>query len=340
MAGRAVTAPRTAVRAKAPVRLDFAGGWTDVAPFSSREGGVVVNAAIRLFARATWTPGGHGVRLASRDLGEELHAAGLEHLGDSDKLRLLHAALEVVPVPPPFSLETDCEAPPGSGLGSSGSLDVALAWALTRAVGSHEPPEALAELGWRAEAGVAKVAGGKQDQYAAACGGFHMFEFQDPSVAVRPLPVDREFAATLARQTVLCYTGQSRVSGSTIARVMDAYREGNSDVSGALRELKDLAFAMADALTAADLAAVAALLNRNWACQQALDPGMETDAMRRLATAASRAGALGGKAAGAGAGGSMFFVVPGDPAPLAAAARTLGMMVLPVEWSWEGVGPC
>jgi D-glycero-alpha-D-manno-heptose-7-phosphate kinase len=121
---------------------------------------------------------------------------------------------------------------------------------------------------------------------------------------------------------------------------MTAYDDGAPAVTEALLEMKELAFAMAEALASGDLERVALLLSRNWRCQQALDPGMQTDLMKKLEAAATSAGALGGKAAGAGAGGSMFFVMPDDPAPLIEAAKGLGMTVLPVEWSWEGVRSC
>lgn len=328
------------VRVRAPVRLDFAGGWTDVPPFSESEGGAVVNAAIRHYAHAEIVRGGKGITLLSRDLGDEIRVEGLDELPLPGRLELLQAALRVVPVESPLHLETASDAPPGSGLGSSGALDVALVAALTLARGDSLSPHELAELAWKAEAGEAGIAGGKQDQFASALGGVHLLEFRDPDVTAMRLELDSEFAGALARQTILCYTGQSRVSGATIARVMTAYRRQDTAVTGALREMKELAFAMAEALAAADLARVGSLLSRNWACQQALDADMQTESMRRLEAAMETAGVLGGKAAGAGAGGSMFFITPGDPAPAKAAAASLGMTVLPVEWASEGVHPC
>jgi D-glycero-alpha-D-manno-heptose-7-phosphate kinase len=311
-----------------------------VPPFSESEGGAVVNAAIRLYANAEIIPGGHSVTLVSRDLKEQIRVASLDELPQPGRLDLLQAALRVIPVEPPFRLETGSDAPPGSGLGSSGAVDVALAAVLTAARGEGPSPHELAELAWKAETGEAGIAGGKQDQFASALGGVHLLEFHDPEVTPKRLELDSEFAAALARQTVLCYTGHSRVSGATIARVMEAYRRGDTAVAGALREMKDLAFAMAEALTDGDLERVGLLLSRNWACQQALDPGMQTEPMRRLEVAVESAGVLGGKAAGAGAGGSMFFVTPGNPNPVRVAAESLGMTVLPVEWSDEGVHPC
>src|SRR2546428_527773 len=117
-------------------------------------------------------------------------------------------------------------------------------------------------------------------------------------------------APPLDRQTVLCNPGRSRVSGDTIERVMGAYERGDPRVTGALRALKDVAAGMAEALRAADLARVGALLSENWRHQQALDPGIRTDEMARLEQAVAGGGGgagggvLGGEAAGAGARGS------------------------------------
>ena len=121
-----------------------------------------------------------------------------------------------------------------------------------------------------------------------------------------------------------------------LAQARGAYERGDATVTGALRALRDVAQAMTDALRAADLERVAALLTENWRRQQELDAGMRTDEMARLERAVIDAGALGGKAAGAGAGGSMFFVAGEDVAAVADAARAAGATVLPVRWAREG----
>ena len=123
----------TEYHATAPLRLDFAGAWTDVPPFSAREGGVVVNAAIDLHTHVALTLGGKLLRLVSQDLGETLECANSGGLVLDGKLDLLKAALRMFPVLGAFTLTTRCDAPLGSGLGSSGALDVALVAALTRA---------------------------------------------------------------------------------------------------------------------------------------------------------------------------------------------------------------
>ena len=324
-------------RAVAPVRLDFAGGWTDVPPFSTREGGVVVSAAIDLAAHVEVKLGGPRIRLVSEDLGQELECVDSGGLVLDGRLDLLKAALRMFPVQSPCTLITRSDAPPGSGLGSSGAMDVALVGALALARADHLSEREIAEHAWYLETVEAKIPGGKQDQFAAALGGFQRLSFRDPDVGVEPITLDPAFANELERRTVLCYTGRSRMSGDTIARVMAAYERGDPGVTHALRALKQIAAGMAEALRAASLTRVAELLTDNWRHQQALDPGMRTSEMARLEHAVSTAGALGGKAAGSGAGGCMFFVTGDQPGPVIAAARAAGSTLLPVRWAREGV---
>ncbi|MEO8199663.1 MAG: GHMP kinase, partial [Gemmatimonadota bacterium] len=113
------------VRAAAPLRLDFAGGWTDVPPFSTNEGGLVVNTAISLYAHASVEPGGEGFLLTSEDLQDQLRVSSIDELKGGGRLALLQSALRLFPVGP-CEITSRSEAPPGSGLGSSGALDVAL----------------------------------------------------------------------------------------------------------------------------------------------------------------------------------------------------------------------
>ncbi|HEY9016128.1 MAG TPA: hypothetical protein VIM84_13830, partial [Gemmatimonadales bacterium] len=165
--------------ASAPVRLDLAGGWTDVPPFSSREGGTVVTAAIRLFAQAEVKLGGSGIRLVSEDLRDQLQVSDSSGLMRDGRLDLLKAGLRMLPVGG-CTLTTRSDAPPGSGLGSSGALDVALVAALSSARGEHRDPVDIAETACHLEAVEAGIPGGRQDQFASALGGFLRLEFQDP----------------------------------------------------------------------------------------------------------------------------------------------------------------
>ncbi len=310
-------------------------------PFSAREGGVVVNGAIALRAHVKLELGNKLLRLVSEELSETLECANAGGLVPGGRLPLLTAALRMFPVLGGFTLTTRCDAPPGSGLGSSGALGVALVGALLRARqdAMSSRPQDVADQAWQVETIEARLPGGKQDQYAAALGGFHRLSFRDPDVGVEPITLEPAFATALERQMLICYTNKSRVSGDTIFRVMGAYERGDGKVTGALQGLKETGNAMVEALRAADLARVAALLTQNWNHQQALDPGMRTTEMAQLEAAAANAGALGGKAAGAGAGGCMVFLMRGDARAVAATVGSASgdAKVLPLAWSAEGV---
>ena len=330
---------RPAFSAAAPVRLDLAGGWTDVPPFSAREGGVVITAAIRLFARSEVRLGGSGFRLVSEDLNDELELRDSAGLVSDGRLGLLKAGLRMLPVGA-CTLTTRSDAPPGSGLGSSGALAVALVAALSAARGESPDPVDIAERACHLESVEARIPGGRQDQFASSHGGFLRLNFKDPDAEVRRLKLDSQFADDLARRILLCYTSASRFSGTTIDRVMRAYERGEPAVARALHGLRDVAEMMETALVSADAAAVGRLLSENWAHQQALDPHMRTEEMARLEHAVRGAGALGGKAAGSGAGGCMFFLGPDDPGAVIEAALGCGVVLLPVRWALYGVRPC
>ncbi len=325
--------------ASAPVRLDLAGGWTDVPPFSAREGGTVVTAAIRLFARADVQLGGSGFRLISEDLRDRMEVRDSAGLVRDGRLDLLKAGLRMLPVGG-CTLTTRSDAPPGSGLGSSGALDVALVAALSSARGESRDPVEIAEVACHLEAVEAGIPGGRQDQFAASLGGFLRLDFHDPQVEIQRLKLDADFMAHLAGRIVLCYTSASRFSGATIDRVMAAYEKGDAGVAAALHGLREVAAAMAGALAAADVGRIGQLLSRNWSYQLALDERMRTPEMARLEEAMIDAGAIGGKAAGSGAGGCMFFLGPDDTSELILAAARCGAVVLPVAWALRGVYLC
>ena len=324
----------TVFRASAPLRLDFAGGWTDVAPFAVERRGLVVNAAIEVRAFAELTPERKRYFLQSVDLDQTLELS-YEELSNYGQLELLKAALRRSGLGP-CGLRTWCEAPAGSGLGSSGALDVAMVAVLDRARGIERPPAEVAEEGFLLEAVEAGFPGGRQDQYAAALGGVLRLSFDHCAVDPERLDLDPVFLDALQDHLVICYTGMTRVSSRTIERVMQGYTRKDRRIVGALEALLDVAEAMTEALRAGDLAGVGGLLSENWRRQQDLDPEMRTDAMGRLESAMKDARVLGGKAAGAGAGGSMFFLAT-DPDRAREAARQNGSKVIPCRWAATGV---
>jgi D-glycero-alpha-D-manno-heptose-7-phosphate kinase len=326
------------VRARAPLRVDLAGGWTDVQPYAAKKGGAVVNLAITLRAYAMVRPGGRGVQLRALDLDATVSAQRVEDLRADGELALLKAAARRHARPGPFEIVTRSDGPPGAGLGGSGAMGVALVAALGLANGQRRLPAEIAAEAFQTEVGEAGLVGGKQDQYAAALGGIQFLSFGDPEVGATQLQVPAEALRELEQSLVLCYTGASRISGETHRRVWSAFGRGERRVAAALDGIRACALSMRTALERGSLADVGALLSENWRHQQQLADDMQTPAMRRLEEVAAAAGADGVKACGAGSGGSLVFLArPGHEVDVAEALRGAGGTVLRCGFDTAGV---
>lgn len=312
--------------ARAPVRIDFGGGWTDVPPYSEEMGGAVCNLAIALHAT---------VRVSERADGAGPGAVGAPAEGGA----LLAAALQRAGLGADAGvrLALTSDYPVGAGLGGSSAAGVALAGALAAWRGEHPEPAELAERSRAVEVEELGIAGGRQDHYAAALGGALFLTFgPGDAVAARRLELTPATAAGLERRCLVAYTGEARVSGAMITGVLDAYRAGERRVVGSLDRMRTLAGLMADALAGGDLDTLAGLVGEHWAHQRALHPAIPTPRIDALLDAARRAGALGGKALGASGGGCVMVVAPdGGEEPV---RRALGQdaTLLPVRPDLDG----
>jgi len=334
----AVTDGPWRVRARAPVRIDFAGGWSDVPVFAEAAGGVVTNAALAAHVHVDALRGGRGIRLVAEDLGERVAVDGPAGLTYDGRLDLHKAALNMLPVTGGIEVLTRADVPAGSGLGASGALDVALVAALAYLRHERFDRADLAELGFDLEAKELGLLGGRQDQYAGALGGWHELAFSAVGVAVRPIAPTPEQVGELESMLVIAYTGQSHFSSHTHGRVWDAFRAGNPEVVEALGVIRDLGAAAANALRAGDWRALAATIDENWRQQQRLDDTISTPAVRRVEDAARGAGAWGLKATGAGAGGCLLVLGPPSRRhEVERAVEAAGATTLSVRFDFCGV---
>ena len=331
------------VHTRAPLRVDFAGGWTDVPVFADAEGGAVVNAAIDLHAHVDFLLAAKGhqsqrITLHAEDLQEHVTIQSSGAIAYDGKLDLHKAALNMLPVTGGIEVLSRSDAPSGSGLGASGALDVALVAGLARCREEPYDPDELAEIGFQLETQELGLLGGRQDQYAAALGGFHEFGFTADAVQVRQLAVSEEAARDLERHVVLAYTGHSHFSSATHVRVWQAYGEGDAAVTDALRRIRELAASAATALEAGDWQGLAGVIAANWDQQQRLDATIATPKSEAIERAALDAGAWGGKATGAGAGGCMLLLAPAAKRDaVVAAVEAAGARVLSAGFALEGV---
>ncbi|HEV2124550.1 MAG TPA: hypothetical protein VGW38_17490 [Chloroflexota bacterium] len=306
------------VRARAPIRLDLVGGWTDVPPFSEREGGAVVNLAINRYCYVTVGERERGVSLYSADYDRRAEVEHVEDLPSSGGMELLRATALVAlgggPHPPPSGMDivVRCEIPPGSGTGSSASVGVAVAGALAAFLESPLAAHEAAAQAIRAEREHLRIAGGTQDQYAAAYGGANYMTFHNPRASISPLSVGPATVAELEKRLVLVYTGVSRVSGDIVSNVMGNYEAGNPRTVNALRTMRRLAGEVKAMLLDGNVDPLGDALAENWRCQRDLHPSVSSPAIDALYEHALTAGAMGGKALGAGGGGCMLFLAQPD----------------------------
>jgi D-glycero-alpha-D-manno-heptose-7-phosphate kinase len=299
------------VRAKAPLRLSFAGGGTDVSPYPEEKGGAVLNTTIDKFAYATLLARSRtgGIRVHSLDFDIDAHYRTPRDLVYNGELDLVKAALKRFQKPNRSGLEIflHSDAPPRTGLGSSSTMVVALTALFQRHLRLPLTTYELAELAYAIERVDLGDPGGRQDQYAAAFGGFNFIEFNGATTVVNPLRIDPEVVNELGYRLMLCYTGTTRYSGSIIENQTKAYTERKRDTVRALDETKRLAFAMKNALLTGDLDQMGELLHEGWEAKKRFTSGISNPAIDRFYERARAAGALGGKLTGAGGGGYLLL---------------------------------
>lgn len=298
------------IRAKAPLRISFAGGGTDVPPFPEREGGLVLNATINRYAYGTLRPRDEDrIHIESVDFGMETTLGIDEPPVFNGKLDLVKAAIRNVGGAngQGFDLFLHSNAPPGSGLGSSSTMMVALIGLLREFRNLPLTDYETAELAYRIERTDLGIAGGLQDQYAATFGGFNFLELSGDHVVVNPLRISPDILLELEHNLLLCYTGRTRQSDQIIADQTSRFESAQEDATGGLREQKALAVEMKNALLQRRLREFGDLLHSAWTAKKRMSDRITNPRIDEMYEEARGCGALGGKVTGAGGGGYMLF---------------------------------
>ena len=305
------------IRSRAPLRLGLAGGGTDVSPYSDIYGGAILNATISMYAYATIEPKDNGkIVLNSIDGGKKLEFETTEQLNIDGQLDLLKGVYnrivkDFIKKPLSFELSTYVDAPPGSGLGSSSTLVVAIIGAFTEWLNLPLGEYEIAHLAYEIEREDLKMAGGKQDQYAATFGGFNFMEFYaNDKVIVNPLRIKPEVINELQLNLVLYYTGTSRLSSKIIeAQVKNVNKKREKSID-AMHRLKEQAIMMKEAILKGELNKIGEILDFGWQYKKQMAEGITNPLIDEIYETAKKAGATGGKISGAGGGGFMMFYCP------------------------------
>jgi D-glycero-alpha-D-manno-heptose-7-phosphate kinase len=297
------------IRASAPLRISFVGGGTDFPHYYERHGGAVLSATIDHAAHVSLTPrADRQVRIRSLDLGHlvEYHLAeGPVYDGVMD---LPKAAIARFGTPTGMDVDIASDAPPGSGLGGSSALVTACVGALAMLRERDLSRAEVARLAHAIEREDLGIAGGWQDQYAAAFGGFNLLEFGAAGVGVSPLHLSSDAVATLRSHLLLCYTGAVRTDLGLIDTQIRLYREGREETIVGMKQLQEMAYEMRDAVEKGDVDALGGLLREAFESKKRMNPHIaDGTPIERLLEVARGAGAAGGKVCGAGGGGYLLL---------------------------------
>lgn len=292
---------------RAPVRISFGGGGTDLPSFYERYGGLTVSTAINQYVYAVFTPGRReAVQIISADYRTFWRQMQDDLIWNGD-LALPRAVLNEFGLRQGLDVFLASQVPPGTGLGSSGSVAVCLikglaAWqerTLTRAE--------IAEKACHVEIETMGMPVGKQDQYAAAFGGLNCITFSTDGVFVEPLLVPEDTRQSLEQRLMLFFTGSSRKSSSILRYQKQKSEEGDQRIIERLLAIKELGLANRYALESGDLDTFGELLHRSWVQKRGLAPNISNDNINQVYELARSKGAMGGKITGAGGGGFLLL---------------------------------
>ncbi len=299
------------IRSQAPLRLSFAGGGTDVEPYLSERGGAVLSTTIDKYAysslrfhndrRITVTSLDYDI-VAKYKLDEPF-----TYDGNLDLVKAVFRRLSCHNQDQGLDVFLHSDAPPGSGLGSSSTVVVALIGLFKHWLHLPLTNYEIAQLAYDIERVDLGIKGGKQDQYAATFGGFNFIEFYQDGTIVNPLRIPHDVLNELRYNLLLCYTGQTRLSAGIIDTQVANYIRGEEDVVRSLDELKRLATALKNALLQGRLDDFGDLLHEAWMNKKQMAVQISDSYIDELYEIARKYGAVGGKMSGAGGGGYMFF---------------------------------
>lgn len=306
------------IRARAPLRLGLAGGGSDVSPYCDIHGGYVLNATIDRYAYAVIKQIEYPlVRFVATDQ-QLVDTFDLSMSPLTNGPLVLHMAVYSYMMQNynegkrmPLEVSTFCDAPIGSGLGSSSTLVVVMIRAFTELLNLPLDDYDIAKLAFKLERIDCGFQGGRQDQYSAAFGGFNFMEFYaDERTVINPLRVKNWIICELEASLVLFFTGVSRESAKIISDQSITVNSGESDALNAMHGIKKEAMVMKDCLLRGDFKGIVESLRMGWDNKKRSAKSVSNSHINEIYDAAIQAGALAGKVSGAGGGGFMLFYVP------------------------------
>jgi D-glycero-alpha-D-manno-heptose-7-phosphate kinase len=297
------------IRSKAPFRVSFGGGGTDLPPYCVDHGGCTINTTIDRHVFITIEArDDKEVRIDAVNMNRKI---GFE-LGDKDyseDFEIFKGVLNVLDVETGFNITVYSELPPGSGMGGSSSLAVALIGALDEYYNWNLSPHEIAQKAYEIERIELEQKGGYQDQFAAAYGGFCFTKFTD-KVKVDPIDTTAEIINELQYRLILCYVGGSHFSSDIQDEVIEGYEIEKKSYMDAMQDLKDIAHEMREIVESKEinrLSEFGQLLHQGWLAKKSLSDKISNKNIENFYVTSRKFGVLGGKLLGAGGGGHLLL---------------------------------
>lgn len=322
------------IRTRAPGRISYGGGGTDVPPFDKEKGGMIINATINKYVHIT---------LKERNdkriiLNNEGIIENYENINGIKSDNLINVTIKECNPNYGFDIIIHSDVEKQSGLGMSGSLSVAIIKALKHT--EHMTRKEVAEMAVRIETEILKNKGGRQDQYAAAYGGLNQLEFNgDDFVIVSELELSKNIVLELENRTMLFTAGKRTASGDMQGALIKTFeKQKKEDKKTSLEDIKELAIKQKEALIKGDFEIFGKLMHEYWEKKKEANPSSTNEYIDRLYETAIKYGAIGGKIVGAGGGGHLQLIVnPEKKKQLIEKMKELGSENVPINFVKEGV---
>lgn len=298
---------------QSPVRISFGGGGTDLPDFYNKYGGAVVSITINKYFYSFYCPrDDEKIQMISSDFQSLLSVDDFYSLKFGKGFDIPSAVIKHYRLYHGFDLFTASEIPPGSGLGSSGTVTVNMVKLCSKLKNETLTQRQLAEDAYFIQREILNLPIGKQDEYAAAYGGLNFIEFSEKKITVEPMQVDPDVKMRLEKNLLLFFTGKTRQASTILQRQENSIKGNDASVIDAMIKVRDNAYHIKDAIEEGDMKRFGSLLDEAWKCKKQMNPGVTNEYLDRIYGIAMQHGALGGKITGAGGGGYFMFYCEED----------------------------
>tara|TARA_B100000925_G_C21995928_1_gene468925 strand:+ start:776 stop:2131 length:1356 start_codon:yes stop_codon:yes gene_type:complete len=313
-------------RSKAPVRVSFGGGGSDLTHFFSKSNGAVINATISIYSHALLKQrSDKKVIIKSRDLNEVIEEDSLDlALKKKSNLNLIQSIIKLISPEYGFELEIYSDFPSNSGLGGSSAISAAVLGCFNEFRKDPWDTYELSELAFQAERLSLNIAGGWQDQYACTFGGFNFIEFNKDKNIIHPLRIQKSTKLELEENLILCDTGISHNSGNI--HIDQKQSMQNKDIDSLVKHNVDLTYEIKNQLLRGKLNDFGVSMDKAWENKRRFSKSISSAEIDNIYSEAKKSGAIGGKLLGAGGGGFFLFYV--DPSKRQKVVKKLEKMNL------------